>query len=57
VELEGFPELPSEHITVDIHCVTRWSKLGTGWEEVSLDTLLKGLVDDASFALARSYGG
>jgi DMSO/TMAO reductase YedYZ molybdopterin-dependent catalytic subunit len=54
---KSFRELPSEHITVDIHCVTRWSKLGTAWEGVSLDTLLKGLVDDASFALARSYGG
>jgi DMSO/TMAO reductase YedYZ molybdopterin-dependent catalytic subunit len=54
---KSFRELPSERITVDIHCVTRWSKLGTAWEGVSLDTLLEGLVDDASFALARSYGG
>ena len=53
----SFRELPSEHITVDIHCVTRWSKLGTAWEGVSLDTLLEDLVDDASFVLARSYGG
>jgi DMSO/TMAO reductase YedYZ molybdopterin-dependent catalytic subunit len=54
---KSFRELPSEHITIDIHCVTRWSKLGTAWEGVSLDTLLEGLVDDASFVLARSYGG
>ena len=54
---QSFRELPSEHITVDIHCVTRWSKLGTAWEGVSLDTLLEDLVDDASFVLARSYGG
>ena len=54
---KSFRELPSEHITVDIHCVTRWSKLGTAWEGVSLDTLLEDLVDDASFVLARSYGG
>jgi DMSO/TMAO reductase YedYZ molybdopterin-dependent catalytic subunit len=54
---KAFRELPSESITVDIHCVTRWSKLGMAWEGVSLDTLLAGLVDDASFALARSYGG
>ena len=53
---KAFRKLPSEHITADIHCVTRWSKLGTVWEGVSLDTLLEGLVDDASFALARSYG-
>jgi DMSO/TMAO reductase YedYZ molybdopterin-dependent catalytic subunit len=54
---KSFRELPSEHITVDIHCVTRWSKLGTAWEGVSLDTLLEGLADQAAFALARSYGG
>jgi DMSO/TMAO reductase YedYZ molybdopterin-dependent catalytic subunit len=49
--------LPSESITVDIHCVTRWSKLGTGWRGVSLDTLLADVETDADFALAHSYGG
>jgi DMSO/TMAO reductase YedYZ molybdopterin-dependent catalytic subunit len=29
---KAFRELPTENITVDIHCVTRWSKLGTMWE-------------------------
>ena len=38
----AFRELPSEHIAADIHCVTRWSKLDTAWEGVSLDTLLTG---------------
>jgi DMSO/TMAO reductase YedYZ molybdopterin-dependent catalytic subunit len=57
VELEAFRELPTENITVDIHCVTRWSKVGTGWEGVSLNVLLDGIADDASFALVRSYGG
>src|SRR5215212_7601110 len=33
-------ELPSETFTVDIHCVTKWSKLDTLWEGVSVDTLL-----------------
>jgi DMSO/TMAO reductase YedYZ molybdopterin-dependent catalytic subunit len=32
--------MPSEEITVDIHCVTRWSKLDTAWQGVSVDTLL-----------------
>ena len=32
--------LPAETITADIHCVTRWSKFGTVWEGVSVDTLL-----------------
>src|SRR4029077_5253488 len=34
---KSFRELPSETITTDLHCVTRWSKLGTSWEGVSLD--------------------
>ena len=53
----AFRELPSEHITADIHCVSRWSKLDTAWEGVSLDTLLDGISDDAAFALVRSFGG
>jgi hypothetical protein len=53
----GFRALPSETVTVDLHCVTHWSKLGTTWEGVSLDTLLEGLETSASFALVSSYGG
>ena len=34
---KSFRELPTESFTVDLHCVTRWSKLGTSWEGVSLD--------------------
>ncbi|RKN51894.1 sulfite oxidase-like oxidoreductase [Micromonospora costi] len=49
--------LPQETPTVDIHCVTRWSKLGTTWQGVSLDTLLDGIDTDAHYALAQSYGG
>src|ERR1017187_4649362 len=49
--------LPHEDITVDLHCVTKWSKLGTTWRGVSLDTLLDGVDTAAEFALARSYGG
>ena len=37
---EEFLGLPSETVTVDIHCVTKWSKLDTAWRGVSLDTLL-----------------
>src|SRR5262245_40958122 len=33
---KSFLELPTENVTVDIHCVTRWSKVGTYWEGVSL---------------------
>ena len=54
---DGFRALPSEPVTVDLHCVTHWSKLGTTWEGVSLDTLLEGVETSASFALVTSYGG
>jgi DMSO/TMAO reductase YedYZ molybdopterin-dependent catalytic subunit len=49
--------LPIENITVDLHCVTSWSKLGTSWRGVSLDTLLAGVTTDAGFAMVNCYGG
>jgi DMSO/TMAO reductase YedYZ molybdopterin-dependent catalytic subunit len=49
--------LPHEQITVDIHCVTKWSKLGTHWDGVSVDTLLSGLDTDAEYVIAYSDGG
>jgi DMSO/TMAO reductase YedYZ molybdopterin-dependent catalytic subunit len=52
----SFRKLAAEAITVDIHCVTRWSKLGTAWEGVSLDTLLAGVATDAAYAFVHSYG-
>jgi DMSO/TMAO reductase YedYZ molybdopterin-dependent catalytic subunit len=54
---EEFRKLPSETITTDIHCVTRWSKLDTVWEGVSLDTLLAEVEHDASYAVAFCDGG
>src|SRR3954465_7914382 len=46
---EELRALPSETVTVDIHCVTKWSKLGTTWTGVSLDTLLdKGPTEGGS---------
>jgi len=35
-----FQQLPTEDFEVDIHCVTKWSKLDTKWRGVSLDTLI-----------------
>jgi DMSO/TMAO reductase YedYZ molybdopterin-dependent catalytic subunit len=52
-----FLQLPSETVTRDIHCVTKWSKLGTTWEGVSLDTLMEDVDTTAGYALAQSYGG
>lgn len=53
-QLQG---LPRERFTVDIHCVTSWSKLDTHWEGVSLDTLFETVDTAAEFALISSYGG
>lgn len=38
---EQFNQLPREQRTMDIHCVTRWSKFDTGWEGVSVRTLVE----------------
>jgi DMSO/TMAO reductase YedYZ molybdopterin-dependent catalytic subunit len=54
---EEFRALPSETVTVDIHCVTKWSKLDTTWEGVSVDTLFEGLDVDAGYVTAWSDGG
>ncbi len=49
--------LPSETVTVDIHCVTKWSKLGTAWRGVKIETLLEDVGTAADYVLAHSYGG
>src|ERR1700751_4270855 len=54
---EEIRALPAETVTVDIHCVTRWSKLDTQWRGVSLDTLLGQIEDDARYVLAFCDGG
>src|SRR6202163_3512583 len=46
---EEFRALPSEEITRDIHCVTKWSKLDTVWQGVSIDTLLAGIETSAEY--------
>ncbi len=37
-----FNQLPRTKIQLDLHCVTRWSKLDTTWEGVSLKSLVDG---------------
>jgi len=49
-------ELPSETFTTDIHCVTKWSKLGTTWTGVSLDTLLAEVETEAEYLTAWCDG-
>jgi len=38
---DQFKALPRKSITVDIHCVTRWSKLDTAWEGVPIQAVLE----------------
>jgi DMSO/TMAO reductase YedYZ molybdopterin-dependent catalytic subunit len=49
--------LPAETFTVDIHCVTKWSKLDTTWTGVSVDTLLDGVELEGGYVVAASDGG
>jgi DMSO/TMAO reductase YedYZ molybdopterin-dependent catalytic subunit len=52
-----FQELPAESVTVDIHCVTRWSKLDTAWRGVPVDTLLADIDQKAPYVMVFSDGG
>jgi DMSO/TMAO reductase YedYZ molybdopterin-dependent catalytic subunit len=54
---EQLKALPIEDINTDIHCVTRWSKFGTSWRGVSLDTLFAGIDTTNEYVMAHSYGG
>jgi DMSO/TMAO reductase YedYZ molybdopterin-dependent catalytic subunit len=58
---DEFRKLPHETVTVDIHCVTKWSKLDTIWTGVSVDTLLEGINVDVKpaigFLIAFCDGG
>ena len=51
--------LPSSTVTVDIHCVTKWSKLDTRWKGVTVDALLEaaGLDAPAPYVTAFCDGG
>jgi len=50
-------DLPAEDVTVDIHCVTKWSKLDSRWRAVSMDTLFAQVEHEARFVLAFCDGG
>ena len=56
---EQFNALPQTQYKRDIHCVTKWSKLDTTWEGVSIDDLLAaaGLEPPTRYTLAHSFGG
>src|SRR4051812_5254929 len=54
---QAFHELPFEEVPCDIHCVTKWSKLGTSFRGVSVDALLANAEPHGEYAMAHSYGG
>jgi DMSO/TMAO reductase YedYZ molybdopterin-dependent catalytic subunit len=54
---EEFTALPTESVTVDIHCVTKWSKFDTAWRGVPVDTLLDGAEPSGQFVVAWCDGG
>jgi DMSO/TMAO reductase YedYZ molybdopterin-dependent catalytic subunit len=54
---DEFRAMPAEPVHTDIHCVTRWSKLDTEWEGVSIDTLLEAVEHDAAYISAFCDGG
>ena len=58
---DQFLALPKTKITMDIHCVTRWSKFDTTWEGVSVKTLSdEGLIKplpSAQFVLQHAEYG
>jgi DMSO/TMAO reductase YedYZ molybdopterin-dependent catalytic subunit len=54
---EQFVALATETITVDIHCVTKWSKLDTRWRGVPVQSLLDQVTTSAHYLTAWSDGG
>jgi DMSO/TMAO reductase YedYZ molybdopterin-dependent catalytic subunit len=54
---EELRALPSETFTVDIHCVTKWTKLDTTWTGVPVDTLLEGADPQSEWVTAWCDGG
>ncbi|HEY0450857.1 molybdopterin-dependent oxidoreductase [Actinophytocola sp.] len=49
--------LPSEQVTVDLHCVHGWSVVDTRWTGVPVATLFDGVRTTADHAVVDSYGG
>jgi DMSO/TMAO reductase YedYZ molybdopterin-dependent catalytic subunit len=58
---EEFCQLPRSSLKMDIHCVTRWSKVNTSWEGVSVRRLVElGLLrlkPSAKFVLQHAEYG
>ena len=54
---EEFQALPRETVTVDIHCVTKWSKFDTTWTGVNVDRLLEAVNPTGAHVVAYCDGG
>jgi DMSO/TMAO reductase YedYZ molybdopterin-dependent catalytic subunit len=58
---EEFNQLPRTEITLDIHCVTKWSKFDTSWEGISLGKLVDEgflkVLPSATHVLQHAQGG
>ncbi len=58
---EEFNHLPRTQVRMDIHCVTRWSKVDTLWEGVSVKTLVENgiikLPPSAKFVMQHAEQG
>lgn len=52
-----FQSLPRTRVFADMHCVTRWSRLGNTWEGVSTREVLKHvkLKPEAKFVMVHAY--
>ncbi|UBQ04032.1 molybdopterin-dependent oxidoreductase [Curtobacterium sp. TXMA1] len=46
-----------EDVTVDIHCVTHWTKLDMPWRGVPLDRLFAEVETSLDFCTVHSFGG
>jgi DMSO/TMAO reductase YedYZ molybdopterin-dependent catalytic subunit len=46
-----------EDVTVDIHCVTHWTKLDMDWRGVPLDAIFENLETSADYVMVHSHGG
>ena len=59
VNLDAFAEMPRTKVFADMHCVTRWSRLGNTWSGVSTRDLLPIIrpAANATHVLALGYDG
>lgn len=54
---DEFLALGVEDVTVDIHCVTHWTKLDMPWRGVPLDAVFENIETSADYVMVHSFGG